>query len=224
LPDPPLLGYESVLYSLVWSICLLLPDGDLRYSFHSYGKESMKSDKIRKFMQLAGQSRSAALRMGTEAERKLGAQLLLSEVLEYVILGLGVTPEIQGVQIKNPDAVTYSASQNAVPLEMVDGLADVAYTMYWNAEAFGLPLEQAFETVCDNNLEKFVRMKAWKGAAQTLVRSEWHCGQDIVWPNEVVQVQIVQVGEEYYAVGKDQRGKVRKPSSYKPVDLHALIE
>ena len=183
----------------------------------------MKADKIEKFMQLGGQPVSKALIDGTEEQRKLGARLLLSEVLEYVIHGLGVEPEIDGVRIKAPDSVNYQAVQRPNHLEMVDGLADVAYTMYWNACAFGIPLEPAFALVCDNNLDKFVKLS--NGIAQKieLERAEWHCNQNITWPEEVVKVEVVKVGADYFAVGKDDRGKVRKPSSYTPVDLSRLV-
>ena len=106
---------------------------------------------------------------------------------------------------------------------MVDGLADVAYTMYWNACAFGIPLEQAFEMVCDNNLHKFVKLGNGLQSKTQLDREEWHCHQDIHWPDEVVKVEVIKVGSDYFAVGKDSRGKVRKPSSYVPVDLTGLL-
>ena len=106
---------------------------------------------------------------------------------------------------------------------MVDGLSDVAYTMYWNECAFGIPLAKAFELVCDNNLEKFVHLTAWSGDARVLQPNEWDCGVNVAWPAEVTHVEVLKVDGEFYAVGKDLRGKVRKPSSYKPVDLSALV-
>jgi hypothetical protein len=185
----------------------------------------MKAYKIGKFMQLAGQPRSRSLTLGTEEQRKLGARLLLSEVLEYVIHGLGVEPEIDGVRITRPDDVNYAVStQPPNRLEMVDGLADVAYTMYWNACAFGIPLEEAFDLVCDNNLDKFVKLESWPRGQCPLEREEWHCDKDIRWPDDVVKVEVIRVGEGYFAVGKDSRGKVRKPSSYTGVDLTPLLD
>lgn len=119
----------------------------------------MDSSKIKKFMQLAGQETRQKLTSGDPAQRALGAQLLLSEVLEYVIKGLGVIPYVKDTPITEPDALRYEAAKSADHEEMIDGLADVAYTMYWNSCAFGVPLEEAFELVCDNNLEKFVSYK-----------------------------------------------------------------
>ena len=184
----------------------------------------MKADKIRAFMALAGQRQSATYREGNETERKLGARLLLSEVLEYVISGLGVTPVVNGQPIKDPEAVTYTI-QNTAPdhIEMLDGLADVAYTMYWNACAFGLNLEDAFELVCDNNLEKFVHLEQWQGPdSGPLAQERWHCDRGISWPDSVVSVEVIRLNGKRYAVGKDSQGKVRKPSSYKQVDLSGL--
>jgi hypothetical protein len=108
-------------------------------------------------------------------------------------------------------------------LEMLDGLADVAYTMFWNALAFGLPLEEAFELVCDNNLEKFVLLEDWNGAEGPLEENQWHCGTNASWPEEVTSVEVIRIGAEYFAVGKDSRGKVRKPAQYKSVDLADLL-
>ena len=183
----------------------------------------MDSAKIKTFMQLAGQEVQTRLASGDPKTRALGAQLLLSEVLEYVIRGLGVVPHINGVPITDPEAVTYEPTKAPDTEEMVDGLADVAYTMYWNECAFGVPLSQAFELVCDNNLEKFVHLRSWTGESRVLQTNEWDCGANVSWPAEVAHVEVLKVDGEFYAVGKDIRGKVRKPSSYKPVDLSALV-
>ncbi len=184
----------------------------------------MKSDKIKQFMALAGQRISLEFGTGSIETRKLGAQLLLSEVLEYVICGLGIEPEFRGVKITEPNQLSYHESKNQPSrLDMLDGLADVAYTMYWNAEAFGVPLERGFELVCDNNLEKFVELKNWKGGTGPLDPEEWHCGKSIEWPKEVVSVQVVEYLDRVFAVGKDLHGKVRKPSSYRTVNLEGLL-
>lgn len=183
----------------------------------------MDSAKIKTFMQLAGQGVQDKLTSGDPKTRALGAQLLLSEVLEYVIRGLGVIPHINGVPVTDPEAITYDPSNSPDTEEMVDGLADVAYTMYWNECAFGVPLPQAFELVCDNNLEKFVHLTPWSGEARVLHPNEWDCGVNVSWPTEVTHVEVLKVNGEFYAVGKDLRGKVRKPSSYKPVDLSVLV-
>lgn len=183
----------------------------------------MKSDKIAKFMELGGQQIAQSLTTGDADRRKLGAQLLLSEVLEYVIKGLGVQPEINGVRVTDPEKVNYIPVNDPSKLEMLDGLADTAYTMYWNAVAFGLPLEEAFELVCDNNLDKFVKLSNWQEGARPLEREEWDCNLNVEWPPEVVEVAVLKVSDNFYAVGKDERGKVRKPSTYSSVDLKPLI-
>lgn len=183
----------------------------------------MDSAKVAKFMALAGQVVESKFSSGDEAQRKLGAQLLLSEVLEYVIKGLGVTPEVNGVKITDADALHYHAERTPNQSEMLDGLADVAYTMYWNSNRFGLPLELAYELVCDNNLEKFVRLGEWAHGKKELHKNEWDCKKNITWPPEVVSVSVVDLEGELWAVGTDARGKVRKPGSFKPVDLSPLL-
>lgn len=183
----------------------------------------MDSTKVRKFMQLAGQKTRSELSEGDIGTRKLGAQLLLSETLEYVIKGLGVVPVVDGQKITDPNALEFSEATNPDPVEMLDGLADVAYTMYWNAEALGLPLDEAYELVCDNNLEKFVALENWSEGERLLDSSEWGCGLNVEWPSSVVAVSVIDVSGSYYAVGKDESGKVRKPSTYKSVDLSPLV-
>ena len=184
----------------------------------------MQGNKVKKFIELSGRTTARSVRTGEEVERQLGAQLLLSEVLEYVIKGLGVIPEFNGVTITDPDKLTYRVANEPTPLEMVDGLADVAYTMYWNALNFGVPLEEAFDLVCDNNLDKFVKLENWEGQEGKLAQDEWHCHRNISWPDEVVEVGVVRIETEFFAVGKDSRGKVRKPSSYAAVDLQQLLK
>ena len=183
----------------------------------------MNSDKVRMFMKLAGQAYSKVPVKGDARLRELGAKLLLSEVLEYVIKGLGVVPSFNGVEITDANTLGYKSSSELNPLEMLDGLADTAYTMYWNALAFGMPIEQAFELVCDNNLEKFVELPNWTRGSCNLESADWHCDREITWPSEVTQVIALEVEGKFFAVGKDQSGKVRKPSSYASVDLTALV-
>lgn len=179
----------------------------------------MKEDKVAQFIDLAGQKRSETFITGTPDQRALGAQLLLSEVLEYCIKGLGVIPEVNGTPITNADGLTYKAVKEPNKVEMLDGLADTAYTMYWNSVTFGVPLEVGYDLVCDNNLEKFVKLEGWRDFERPLERNEWDCGKNITWPAEVVQVTVVNSHGSFYAVGKDKNGKVRKPSSYVSVDL-----
>ena len=183
----------------------------------------MDSFKVAKFMALAGHRISRTLDPGTEAQRKLGAQLLLSEVLEYVIHGLGVIPEVRGTRITDPEEVQYHADNPPETIAMLDGLSDVAYTMYWNANAFGLPLEEAYDIVCDNNLQKFVELGSWAQGKTTLAQAEWHCRQNVSWPSDVVRVDVIAYNGGLFAAGKDSRGKVRKPSHFQPVDLSKLV-
>ena len=184
----------------------------------------MNGDKIKAFMQLAGQAISDEFKTADKKTRELGAQLLLSETLEYVIKGLQVTPEFEGKKITDANALAYVAEEKeADKLEMLDGIADVAYTMYWNMHAFGIPLEEGFDKVCDNNLEKFVRLENWEQGECELQEDAWHVGKDITWPPEVKTVVVQKVGDAFFAVGKDETGKVRKPSSYASVDLSGLL-
>lgn len=183
---------------------------------------SMDHKKVAQFIELAGQKAGATFTAGSPEQRKLGAQLLLSEVLEYIIKGLGVTPSFNGEKITDAEGLLYEISKEPSKLEMIDGLADTAYTMYWNSVTFGAPLEEAFELVCDNNLEKFVRLDGWSRGATTLGKEEWSLGLEVTWPKEVETVSVINSGGSFFAVGKDKNGKVRKPSSYQSVVLSHL--
>ncbi len=180
----------------------------------------MEDRKIKLFMELAGQKYADNFQTGDADKRKLGAQLLLSEVLEYVIKGLGVTPVVNGTAIEDPNNLEYQTSDTEPSkLEMVDGLADVAYTMYWNSVAFGVPLEEAFDLVCDNNLEKFVKLNNWSEGSGSVSEEKWHLNSNTSWPPEVEKVEVIKIQDNFYGVGKDKSGKVRKPSHYKSVEL-----
>lgn len=185
----------------------------------------MDNAKVSLFMELGGQAQSKKLIEGSEDLRVLGAQLLLSEVLEYVIKGLGLTPEIDGQKVTDPNNLQFSPSkQPGDKIEMIDGLADVAYTMYWNALAFGIPLEEAFSLVCDNNLEKFTKLDSWTAGAGKVEPDNWGLGQGIEWPEEVSEVVVIKAKGNNYAVGKDKHGKVRKPKHYRSVNLEPLLQ
>ncbi len=183
----------------------------------------MESNKVRKFLALSGQGVGQPFDPRDAKTRALGAQILLSEVLEYIVYGLGVTPSFNGQALTSPDGLSYEAGAKIDSQEMLDGICDVAYTMYWNALAFGLPVEEGFELVCNNNLEKFVALPEWNKGRGVLAQSDWHCGLDITWPAEVAVVEVVQIEHEYYAVGKDAKGKVRKPCHFRAVDLSGLL-
>lgn len=173
-------------------------------------------------MKAAGQQFTDA-EGASDKMRMLGAQLILSEVLEYIIGGLGVKVNVNGTEITNPDNLSYEIYPGVVDKkEMLDGLADVAYTMYWNALAFNLKLEEAFELVADNNLEKFVKLEDWPYVG-SVHKDLWHLGNNVEWPAEVQYVDVMLVDSCLYAVGTDANGKVRKPSTYKPVDLSSLV-
>ena len=183
----------------------------------------MDDSKIRQFIALAGQTPAENFLTGTPEQRELGAQLLLSETLEYVIKGLGVIPTWHGNEISDANALGYKSITPPDKEEMLDGLADVAYTMFWNSVTFGIPLEEGFSLVCQNNLEKFVALDGKFAAKGELERMHWHCNRNVEWPEQVEQVFVITYKDQYFAVGKDRSGKVRKPSIYQSVDLSALI-
>lgn len=183
----------------------------------------MDGKSVELFMRLAGQSLPESFVVPDDGVRKLGAQLLLTELLEYIIHGLGVTPTINGTRVTKSEDVSFEVTGKVDLTESLDGLADVAYTMFWNAISLGAPLEEAFELVCENNLQKFVKLDRAHFAPGPIPNDRWDCGSGVNWPAEVQTVTAILVDQQLFAVGKDSRGKVRKPSSYKAVDLGRLV-
>lgn len=190
---------------------------------HGLAFAPMEDTSVRLFTRIAGNAPSPCEAIQNEKTRALGAQLLLSELLEYIIKGLGLTPVIDGHAVKSSDALSFTAHAKPHPTEMLDGLADVAYTMYWNAIAFGLPLEEGFRLVCENNLKKFPQLGSWAAQYAELPKEEWGCRQGIEWPEAVVRVRVVAIDGSWYAAGLDTTGKVRKPKAFESVDLSPLV-
>lgn len=183
----------------------------------------MDDKKVRQFIELSGRKPGEGDLASLE-ERKLAAQLILSETLEYVIDGLGVIPSVGNVAIEEANCLSYEgAEKEADREEMLDGLADVAYTMFWNAAMFNLSLEKAFSRICDNNLEKFVKLQADALPEGELAREDWDCRLGVFWSDSVVKVEVVKHNGTLYAVGRDINGKVQKPSTYEAVDLKDLL-
>ena len=186
--------------------------------------KNLKRKKVERFLRLSGKTIPGQIDLSSGEERALGARLLLSETLEYVIHGLGITPVVNGEPIVDPDALQYEINgQEPNTLDALDGLADVAYTMFWNAVRFGLPLEDAYDLVCENNLSKFVPLENWSDSPGELPRDRWDCDQDIEWPESVTRVDALVVDGQFFAVGRDSGGKVRKPSNYRQVNLTRLV-
>jgi len=183
----------------------------------------MDDKKIKKFIKLAGQDIGTSFLELDPKTRELGAQLLLSETLEYIIKGLGVVPSFNEIDITDPNGLKYCSKDPVSKLEMLDGLADVAYTMFWNSVRFGIPLEEGFDLVCDNNLDKFVCVDGLDFKVGDVDSQNWGLGKDVTWPENVSKVSIIDYQGSLYAVGFDKTGKVRKPSSYKSVDLKPLV-
>ena len=76
----------------------------------------------------------------------------------------------------------------------------------------------------DNNLSKFVPLlEDWEGGKGTVDNEFWDLNLGVRWPESVVSVEIVEIGGQFYGVGKDSAGKVRKPSTYQSVDLEPLL-
>ena len=81
----------------------------------------MKADKIERFMKLAGQTVSQDFRNGSDHERKLGAQLLLSEVLEG-----SRRDAVMALLSDDPDSVRLKAATPYMKVQAIDYRATLA--------------------------------------------------------------------------------------------------
>ena len=183
----------------------------------------MNGEQVELFVELAGGVPAASIASSSEKLRILGAGLILSETLEYIIKGLGLTITVGSQKISDPQSFSFDFAGPPVAEDMLDGLADIAYTLYWNAIMFQLPIEAGFKAVCENNLQKFVSLSEGEFSAGEVVKEHWHLNRDVHWPDEVVSVVVVATRHGLFAVGKDANGKVRKPSTYTPLSLTPLL-
>lgn len=93
--------------------------------------------------------------------------------------------------------------------EFADGIADLMYVIIGAAHAYGIPIEQVWQAVQDNNMSK-------------------------LWTMHEIQTEKFQAGWTYSEAGtrngvqvyavRRQDGKVVKPPSFRDVNLRPIIE
>jgi predicted HAD superfamily Cof-like phosphohydrolase len=93
------------------------------------------------------------------ADRELLGKLLLEEVTEYLVKGLGLTiMNMDGETVMDIDGgglmLEHNEGVQLNPVEIVDGLADVNVVIHFNAHWHGFNLDAATEIVNDSNMSK----------------------------------------------------------------------
>ena len=118
-------------------------------------------ERVRYFMEQAGQTVNDKYTEPTEEQRKLAARLILEEAVETVTaLGffpVTMKPGEQATVV--PIRVGTERPRPIKPLdivEVIDGLCDTEYVLKWTWNLLGLNDEKYLDEVCDNNDLKVV--------------------------------------------------------------------
>lgn len=118
-------------------------------------------ERVRAFMQAAGQDTPSAVTMPSEEIRRLRAKLILEEALETIEgLGFHVLRETTNDDDRRDpisiEDVTFQQTDAPPSLEgIIDGCADVSVVTIGTLIACGVPDETLLRLVDENNLAKF---------------------------------------------------------------------
>lgn len=111
-------------------------------------------NRIKEFMQKAGQATPEGAIKPDAETRILRAKLILEEALETVE-ALGVTVQVGGDRPLEEDALSYAADGTWDLQEVVDGCADISVVTIGTLIAIGVDDEPVLEEVDASNLRKF---------------------------------------------------------------------
>lgn len=112
--------------------------------------KSLHQRRVEEFMRLAGQEVPGHPVEPSRITRELRAVLLMEEVLETIIDGLGCKI------IFSPDnQFTFQATEKFDIVKLADGCADVSVVNIGTLSACGISDERLLDIVDKNNLEKF---------------------------------------------------------------------
>ena len=110
-------------------------------------------NRVREFMEKAGQDTPTAVTIPDERTRLLRARLILEEALE-TLQALGVEVQLSGERVTFEDCSL--AARGEVDLEgVVDGCADISVVTVGTLIAFGVDDEPVLREVDEANLRKF---------------------------------------------------------------------
>jgi predicted HAD superfamily Cof-like phosphohydrolase len=179
-----------------------------------------QQQRIKQFMEFAGQSCPDKPTQLDEQTAKLRAVLILEEAFETITKGLGLiisiaqssgTPtinweevEITARNLKHDSLSIEFIKEKEVDLvELADGISDISVVSYGAALAAGIDMEPIDKEVSDSNLSK-----GWK-LEELNTRPE---GSTVSGPID-----------NLYVV-KRSDGKMLKSPSYKPANIRNIIE
>ena len=109
--------------------------------------------RVKSFMQKAGQETPASVAIPDEKTRHLRASLILEEALETV-RALGFEVVAQGVRVSEDDCVLKASGEHNLE-GIIDGCADISVVTMGTLVACGVEDEPVLEEVDRANLRKF---------------------------------------------------------------------
>ncbi len=109
--------------------------------------------RVEEFMRKANQNLPDRPTVPDEGIRELRARLILEEALETVD-ALGITPTINGIEIKEED-LKLNITKDADLIGIADGCADISVVTTGTLLACGIKDKLLLENVDQNNLDKF---------------------------------------------------------------------
>ena len=186
----------------------------------SYDRETTPHyNRIREFMQKAGQGTPEEVVTPDGEVRVLRAKLIFEEALE-TISALGVrVDEIRGACLQTMDLEFFDLGDDKVDLELViDGCCDISVVTVGTLVAFGLPDKPFLEEVDRANLRKFEPPKCPECDAP-MRRSNhwngyyWYCTRDTAH-------KLLPLEEGPY---KRPDGKWIKPPDWTPPDILGIL-
>lgn len=143
--------------------------------------------------------------------RKMRARIMLEEVLETIIAGLGLDVIITWngeMRLAPKSPFGFEEVKKVDLVELADGLADQHYVGYCGTgNAFGLDMEEIFDNVHQSNMSK-------------------------IWPEKLVREKVDEIENGNYNLTKVENGyivkrpdgKVVKPETYTSPKLKEIIE
>jgi hypothetical protein len=147
------------------------------------------------------------------AMRRLCARLLLEEVLETIVDGLGLHVHVKDgdyVARLTPDmfktgAIEFHAFQPVNLVYVADGCADTEWVTHWTSSACGINAQPVYDNIAESNESKY----EWTSSELLSVKQSGHN-------------TIIELPRGRHCV-RDRGGKMMKPTNYIRTNLKPIL-
>ncbi len=129
-------------------------------------------ERVRRFMEQAGQDTPSALTIPDEHTRLLRARLILEEALETVH-ALGVEVQLGGQSVTFEEC-SFAAQGDTDLAGVVDGCADISVVTIGTLIAFGVDDDPVLREVDEANLRKFGPGGYTRDDGKWIKPPDWH--------------------------------------------------